>query len=76
MTASIAAGFFAAGACHNLAYAFMDAHPEAGFRPIGLWPREARDPGHVYVTDGRWAFDHAGWTPQSELPAVTRATEP
>lgn len=68
--------FFAAGACHILAYAFMETYPEAGFQPIGLWSREAKDPSHLYVTDGTWAFDHDGWTPQSELLAVTRATNP
>ncbi|MFI0448664.1 hypothetical protein [Actinomadura sp. 6N118] len=68
--------FFAAGACHILAYAFLEKHPEAGFYPVGLWPCGAKDPSHVYVTDGTWAFDHDGWTLQSELLAVTRAAEP
>lgn len=68
--------FFAAGACHILAYAFLETYPAAGFHPVGLWSREARDPGHVYVTDGTRAFDHDGWTPQAELLAVTRETSP
>ncbi|SOE13827.1 hypothetical protein SAMN06272775_4800 [Streptomyces sp. 2323.1] len=68
--------FFAAGACHILAYAFMETYPEAGFHAVGLWSRGARDPGHVYVTDGTWAFDHDGWTPEPELLSVTRATTP
>lgn len=68
--------FFAAGACHILAYAFMETYPEAGFRAVGLWSRGARDPGHVYVTDGTWAFDHDGWTSEAELLSVTRATTP
>jgi hypothetical protein len=68
--------FFAAGACHILAYAFLETYPDAGFHPVGLWPHTARDPAHVYVTDNTWAFDHDGWTPQSELLAVTHATTP
>ncbi|MBB4930255.1 hypothetical protein F4561_001075 [Lipingzhangella halophila] len=68
--------FFAAGACHILAFAFMATHPHSGFHPVGLWPYGAEDPGHVYVTDGSWAFDHDGWTPQSTLLAATRAAEP
>ncbi|MEO3754734.1 hypothetical protein [Streptomyces sp. B6B3] len=71
--------FFAAGACHILAFAFLEAHPAAaaaGFGPVGLWARGARDPSHVFVSDGAWAFDHDGWTPTSELLAVTRAAEP
>lgn len=61
--------FFAAGACHILAFAFLDAFPAAGFRPVAL--RENGAPNHVYVTDGTWAFDHAGWTREAEILAVT-----
>ena len=68
--------FFAAGACHILAYAFLETYPDAGFQPVGLWPRDAPDPGHVNVTDGTWAFDHDGWTPQAELLSATRTAEP
>jgi hypothetical protein len=68
--------FFAAGACHILAFAFLEAYPEAGFRPVGVWARGQAHPSHVYVTDGERAFDFGGWTPLSELLAVTRAVEP
>ncbi|TYK46701.1 hypothetical protein [Actinomadura decatromicini] len=68
--------FFASGACHILAYAFMDTYPDAGFQPVGLWSREAKDPGHLYVTNGTWAFDHDGWTLESELLRVTREAAP
>jgi hypothetical protein len=68
--------FFAAGACHILAFAFLATYPHAGFHPVGLWPHQARDPAHVYATNGTWAFDHDGWTPQAELLALTRAAEP
>ena len=62
--------FFAAGACHILAFAFLAAFPEAGFAPVALWADDAEFPHHVYVTDGEWAFDHAGWTRQAELLAT------
>lgn len=68
--------FFAAGACHILAFAFLEAYPRACFDPVGLWARGQAHPMHVYVTDGVWAFDFDGWTPVDELLAVTRATEP
>ncbi|MEV7230308.1 hypothetical protein AB0M79_25310 [Polymorphospora sp. NPDC051019] len=59
--------FFAAGACHILAWAFLQTNPDSGYEIHGL-----RRPGeahchHVYVTDGLWAFDHCGWTLASEL---------
>jgi hypothetical protein len=68
--------FFAAGACHILAFAFLDVYPDAGFRTVGIRARGQAHPMHVYVTDGQWAFDFDGWTPVDELLAVTRATEP
>jgi hypothetical protein len=68
--------FFAAGACHILAFAFLETYPEAGFRIAGVWARGAAHPTHVYVTDGEWALDFDGWTPVDELLAVTRAAEP
>ncbi|MFB7718794.1 hypothetical protein [Nocardia sp. NPDC056100] len=67
--------FFAAGACHILAYAFLEQH-RGRFDAFGLWPRTAADPSHVYASDGTWAFDHCGWTPVTELLEVSQATEP
>ncbi|MBF6278561.1 MULTISPECIES: hypothetical protein [Nocardia] len=67
--------FFAAGACHILAYAFLEIHTR-GWNPIGLWPSSADNPSHVYASDGTWAFDHCGWTPEPELLLASRAAEP
>ena len=68
--------FFAAGACHILAFAFQHLHPDAGFSVIGLRKIGEAWVSHAYVSDGRWAFDHDGWTPEEELLAVTTAAEP
>lgn len=58
--------FFAAGACHILAYLFMQLHPNENFVIIYLKP--INGPGnHLYVTNGTWAFDFNGWTLESEL---------
>jgi hypothetical protein len=64
--------FFAAGACHILAWAFLETYPESGFAPIGLRRVGQAHVGHVYVTDGSWAFDHDGWTAESVLLDTTR----
>jgi hypothetical protein len=62
--------FFAAGACHILAWTMLEARPGSGLRPVGL--RRAGEPGpfHVIAADGAMAFDYAGWTPRAELRAV------
>jgi hypothetical protein len=68
--------FFAAGACHILGFAFQDAHPHAGFTITALRRRGHQHASHVYVSNGHWAFDHCGWTPETELLEATAAAEP
>jgi hypothetical protein len=66
--------FFAAGACHILAYAFHDLHADEGYEIIFVKPPSA-DGMHVYVTDGVWAFDFNGWTREEELLKMTKLAE-
>jgi hypothetical protein len=63
--------FFAAGACHILAYRFIQLHPHEAFEIIYLKPIIGSG-HHLYVSDGTWAFDYAGWTLESELLAETK----
>jgi hypothetical protein len=58
------------------AFAFQHLHPDGGFSVIGLRKIGEAWVSHAYVSDGRWAFDHDGWTPEEELLAVTTAAEP
>ena len=64
--------FFAAGACHILAWTFLETYPSANFYPVGLRRIGQAHAGHAYVSDGTWAFDHDGWTLEEELLGVTR----
>ncbi len=65
--------FFAAGACHILAYMFMELHyKEKEWKMIGLKANKDQYVHHVYVTDGKWAFDYAGWTREEELLKETK----
>ena len=54
--------FFAAGACHILAVAFLEAYPDAGYRPIHLRPEAGHRGSHVAVSNGRVIFDYHGYT--------------
>jgi hypothetical protein len=65
--------FFAAGACHILAWAFLNAHRGSGFRAWHIRPTSGHPGQHVFVSDGRWALDAGGWTPESVLLDVTSA---
>jgi hypothetical protein len=65
--------FFAAGACHILAWTFVRANPKSEFSLRGLREIRQSHVSHVYVSDGNWAFDHDGWNLEAELLAVTRS---
>jgi hypothetical protein len=59
--------FFAAGACHVLAWACRDAYAD---RSIGV--EAVRFAGeqqvfHTYATWNGWTFDHSGWLPEPQL---------
>ncbi|MEU7715397.1 hypothetical protein ACGF5H_29575 [Micromonospora chalcea] len=63
--------FFAAGACHILAWVCRDTYPD---RPIGLAGLRfagQRQVVHVYATWADWAFDHAGWNPEAYRTRLT-----
>lgn len=66
--------FFAAGACHVLAFEFVARNPS--YRIAALQKDDNEHPSHVIATDGTWAFDHDGWTPEAEILDVTAASEP
>ena len=59
--------FFACGACHILAHAFLDRFPSAGFGPIWVRPRNELAGNHVFVTNGDLAFDYHGYAPYHRL---------
>ena len=64
--------FFAAGACHILADLFVQLHADEDFRMIYLKPHKDFPGSHVYASNGVWAFDHNGWTKESELLKSTQ----
>ena len=65
--------FFAAGACHILAYAFLERYPAAGFRPIWIKPHAGYTGNHIIATDGAAAFDYHGWSSLQTLIAHAKA---
>ena len=59
--------FFACGACHILAHAFLDRFPSAGFGPIWIRPRTELTGNHIFVTNGELAFDYHGYARHGRL---------
>lgn len=63
--------FFASGACHILADLFVRLHQHENFKMVYIKPKAGFPGNHVYASNGVWAFDHNGWTKESELLEVT-----
>jgi hypothetical protein len=59
--------FFAAGACHILAYMFLSLHNNDECELIHIKPVGHYRGNHMYVVIGEWAFDFNGWTLEKEL---------
>ena len=59
--------FFACGACHVLAYAFLKTYPGRGFVPIWIPPIEGYTGNHIVVVRGQLAFDYHGYCDWTRL---------
>ena|SRR3989344_5729550 len=63
--------FFAAGACHILAFTFTYLHPTRNLKLVFIKPKGGFNGNHMYVLDNKWAFDFNGWTTEKELLKTT-----
>ena len=54
--------FFAAGACHILAFAFLTKYPDAGFQPLWIKPAQGFTGNHVIAVRDHLAFDYHGYS--------------
>ena len=59
--------FFACGACHLLAAAFLRTYPNEGFAPIWVRPEPGHTGNHIVVVRGDLAFDYHGYSHWSQL---------
>ena len=64
--------FFACGACHILAYAFLERFDLPSAKALWLKPEPGFTGNHIIVADDDWAFDYHGYSRRSELLAHTR----
>ena len=66
--------FFACGACHILAYAFLERYGTAD--TVALWLKP--DPGftgnHIFIAKDDWVFDYHGYAERDRYLAHTRRT--
>jgi len=64
--------FYAHGACHILAGVFLERFPEAGYWGIWIKPVEGFRGNHIFVTNGKIAFDYRGYSVHERLLAYLR----
>ena len=64
--------FFAAGACHILAYAFLERFPCCSARAFWIKPLDSSPTNHIVVLRGNCAFDYHGYTKRDVLMAHFR----
>lgn len=64
--------FFACGACHILAEAFLERYGEAGHRIIWIRPKPGFWGAHVFIHGQGFAFDYHGYSEPERLMAHTR----
>jgi len=65
--------FFASGACHILAYAFLETYPASGFVPLWIKPARGFTGNHIVVVRDDVAFDYHGYSSWRRLIGHTRA---
>ncbi|MET8283113.1 hypothetical protein [Micromonospora sp. NPDC005174] len=62
--------FFAAGACHILAWACQECYPDRSIDIVAVRLTGERQVFHTYAAWNGWAFDHSGWNREPQLLAV------
>lgn len=63
--------FFAAGACHILAYTFREKYPDLGYQIIYIRPKSPFSSwNHVYIISGEYAFDFWWWNTEEEILSI------
>ncbi|SMF65610.1 hypothetical protein SAMN06265365_12663 [Tistlia consotensis] len=54
--------FFACGACHVLAWAFLERYGTPAMRPLWFRPAPGFTGNHIVVATERWVFDYHGYS--------------
>ncbi|RKN16598.1 hypothetical protein D7147_22840 [Micromonospora musae] len=67
--------FFAAGACHILAWVCRDSYSDRSIEVAAVRLAGELQVVHAYAVWEGWAFDHSGWNPEPQLLAVNAAFE-
>ena len=59
--------FFDCGACHILAYAFLQRYGTPTMKVLWIKPKAGHTGNHIFVAGGAWAFDYHGYPSREQL---------
>ena len=63
--------FFACGACHILAFAFLERYGTGDRQALWLKPAEGFTGNHVFIATDDWVFDYHGYADRDRFLAHT-----
>lgn len=63
--------FFACGACHVLAYAFLERYGASNTKAVWIKPADGFTGNHIFVSGEEWAFDYHGYSCRENFLAHT-----
>lgn len=59
--------FFACGACHILAHAFLEKWGRSGMCAVWIKPAAGYSGNHIFIDGGDWAFDYHGYSAKNRF---------
>jgi hypothetical protein len=68
--------FFACGACHILAYAFLERRERSEAQAIWIKPSAGYTGNHIFVDGGIWVFDYHGYSAKPDRTYLARCSPP
>jgi hypothetical protein len=63
--------FFACGACHILAYSFLERYASAALKAVWIRPATGFTGNHIFVSAEDWVFDYHGYSRREHFLAHT-----
>ena len=63
--------FFACGACHVLAYAFLQRYGSSDMKALWLKPEPGFIGNHIFIATDTWVFDYHGYSDRERFLAHT-----
>jgi hypothetical protein len=59
--------FFACGACHILAYAFLEQYGSPDMKALWLRPEPGFTGNHIFISTDTWVFDYHGYSERKQF---------